>query len=376
MPSVVEQAGELRSARVESLRALAALGVLEGHVYGGNLNYGPAAYSSWWHRSLLGGGFGVYLFFCLSGYLLYLPFARRSFGGAGPVDLRRYARNRAVRILPLYYVVAVTYLIVLHAPAGVWVRFLTFTENFSHRTVSRYDGPMWSLVVEIMFYLLLPLIALVISGLSRGSLVRAGALLVLAAGVFGAYRWVAFLHSAHPSPLVQYNLPATFYFFIPGMMLALVRVGAEARGTDWSGQLLGRSWVWVAASAACWALIFYRYQWDLLAGAASLLLLGACVLPLARSRLVGALGWRPLAALGIASYSLYLWHMPIVDYLARRHLGGYLGHLAVSGTICIAIAAVSYWVVEAPFLRLRRRWGATAASDAVGPTQSRPASAA
>ncbi|MHB1854715.1 MAG: hypothetical protein ACYCS2_06645, partial [Acidimicrobiales bacterium] len=66
----VNQAGELRSARVESLRAIAALAVLEGHVYGVSVGFGATAYRSWLHRALLGGGFGVYLFFSLSGYLL------------------------------------------------------------------------------------------------------------------------------------------------------------------------------------------------------------------------------------------------------------------------------------------------------------------
>src|SRR5690348_5029166 len=93
--SGVEQACKIRSTRVESLRALAALAVLEGHVFGANVAYGRSAYDSWWHRTLLGGGFGVYLFFVLSGYLLYLPFARRDFGAGRRTHLRSYARNRA-----------------------------------------------------------------------------------------------------------------------------------------------------------------------------------------------------------------------------------------------------------------------------------------
>src|SRR5581483_8489917 len=124
-------------------------------------------YATWWHRTLLGGGFGVFLFFALSGYLLYLPFARSTFGGSRPVDLRRYARNRVVRILPLYYVVAVSYLIASGAPIRQWAAFLTFTENFSRSTLGQVDGPMWSLVVELLFYALLPLIAMAVAWLSR-----------------------------------------------------------------------------------------------------------------------------------------------------------------------------------------------------------------
>src|SRR3954454_1054035 len=104
----VDQAGERRSARIESLRALAALGVLVGHAYGWAHGFGADIYSSYLGRVLLSGGFGVFLFFALSGYLLFLPFARQSYGSGGPISLRRYAINRALRVLPLYYVVIAT----------------------------------------------------------------------------------------------------------------------------------------------------------------------------------------------------------------------------------------------------------------------------
>ena len=51
--------------------------------------------------------------------------------------------------------------------------------------------------------------------------------------------------------------------------------------------------------------------------AASFLLVGAAVLPLRSGLLVRVLRWRPLAALGVASYSLYLWHYPIVEHLSK-----------------------------------------------------------
>ena len=364
----VRQAGEVRSARVESLRALAALAVLEGHVYGANVHYGRSAYDSLWHRTLLGGGFGVYLFFGLSGYLLYLPFARRAFGGGRPIRLGTYARNRAVRILPLYYVVALTYLAIFHPGLRTWAHFLTFTETFSTSTVGQVDGPMWSLVVEILFYALLPLLALGLSRVSRGSAAKAAVGLVVIGAAAATYRWVAFLGASHPGPLVQYNLPATFYFFVPGMLLAVAKVETERRQWHAARNVLGWSATWVVLSAMCWCLVFWRYQWDLLAGVASFFLIGACVLPLARSFVVSSLEWRPLAVLGTASYSLYLWHLPIVNALSSRPLGGYLGQLVVCIAACVLVALLSYRVVEAPFLRLRHRWGDTAAAPAPAPS--------
>src|SRR5213596_1717165 len=109
----ISQAGELRSARIESLRALAALAVLESHAFGYAHHWAPSAISATTaQRTILGGGSGVLVFFALSGYLLFWPFARRWFADGAAIDLRRYALNRALRILPLYFVAVVVLLLV------------------------------------------------------------------------------------------------------------------------------------------------------------------------------------------------------------------------------------------------------------------------
>src|SRR5919198_1129428 len=130
----VDQAGEQRVARVESLRALAAA----------------------------------------------------TFGG-GRVDLRRYAINRLLRTLPLYYAVVVVLLVVQEGGGtlGQWWRFATLTENLFRSTALTVDGPIWSLIVELHFYALLPFVAVVLARVARGSR-RSAALLLLAAGLAGA----------------------------------------------------------------------------------------------------------------------------------------------------------------------------------------------
>jgi peptidoglycan/LPS O-acetylase OafA/YrhL len=94
--------------------------------------------------------------------------------------------------------------------------------------------------------------------------------------------------------------------------------------------------------------------------------------------LLRALDWRPLAILGLASYSLFVWHFPIVSALPA---GSSWLHFAVllpiGAVLSIAAALVSYWAIESPFLRLRRRW--SSASAATGTSQGsnvekRPAS--
>lgn len=351
----VEQAGEVRSARVESLRAVAALAVLVGHVFGvTHARQGP---ESFLERLVASGWFAVYVFFVLTGYLLFWPFARRAFASGPRTDLRRYALNRALRILPLYYVVLVVYMLV-RADGGTleqWVLFATFSENFSTSTILTINPVMWSLVVEVHFYAVLPLVAIGLERVARGSIGRAA----VAVATFGVasfvLRWVTLYDDPTPNPHLRYSLPSCFMFFSAGMLLALLRLHWERerpRG------LLAAPAVWLGVAALLWVLVAVGERSGYLTAPASFLLVGACVLPLRPSRLVAALEWRPLALVGVASYSLYLWHVLIVRELAERFdLPTFPALFAIAAPASIAVAAASYALVERPFLRLRRRWG-------------------
>jgi peptidoglycan/LPS O-acetylase OafA/YrhL len=342
----VDQAGEQRVARVESLRALAALGVLVGHVWGAHYAFGPSARDDLLARTIFGGGYGVYVFFALSGYLLYRPLVAATFGG-GRVDLRRYAINRLLRTLPLYYAVVVVLLVVQEGggSAGQWLRFATLTENLFRSTALTVDGPIWSLIVELQFYALLPFVAIVLARLTRGSR-RTTAVLLLVMGLAGAALRVYLLNHRHVGdPRVVYSPLTTAFFFVPGMLLALardVRLPRALRSAD----------VWLLASVPVWLFIFDDYSRTPWAAVASFLVVGAVALPLRDGPLVRALDWRPLALLGVASYSLYLWHLPIVDALAPHAL-------LLSVPLAILVAFASYRLIEAPFLRLRRRWSSS-----------------
>src|SRR3954449_153710 len=202
----VDQAGEQRVARVESLRALAALGVLVGHVWGAHHAFGPQARDTLAARTIFGGGYGVYVFFSLSGYLLFRPLVDATFDG-GRVDLRRYATNRLLRTLPLYYAVVVVLLIVQEGggTAGQWLRFGTLTENLFRSTALTVDGPIWSLIVELQFYALLPFVAFGLARVAGGNR-RNAALILLAGGLAGvALRHLLINHRHTSDPRVIYS---------------------------------------------------------------------------------------------------------------------------------------------------------------------------
>ena len=380
--AAIYQAGEERAARVESLRALAALSVVAVHVY----LISEASLPEPIARVFKGGAYGVFFFLTLSGYLLFRPFARHLIDGVPGLRLRDYALNRALRILPLYFF-AVVVLLGLEVNGGLprdWWRFALFIENFSESTVLRADSPMWSLVVEIHFYIVLPLVAFLVARVARGSRGRA-ALAIATLGLLSlGLRLVYVSLSSAPNFRWTFSLATLFYFFAGGMLLALLRMAWEERPPQWLSGNLAKADVWMLASVPLWVVSLLRKEFELAVAAAAFLVLAACVLPLRAGLLTRALEWRPLAVLGIASYSLYIWHVPLITTVADNQVrfpppGGRLsGHphdllyVAVAALpVCVAVALASYATIESPFLRLRRQWAArTGARGAAVPDQA------
>lgn len=357
----LSQAGRPRLVRVESLRAIAALSVVGAHVFAYAHGWRPEIFRGAAHRLIMGGGFGVQLFFALSGFLLYRPFARRDFGGGGDADLRTYARNRALRLLPLYWSVVIVLLLVTQRGGswGQWWRFMTFSEEFSTHTAQRVDGPMWSLVVELHFYLLLPLIAWGLAKLARGRVPVAVALLSMFGVLSVAFRRQGFA----PAVIWQYSLPATFYAFVPGLVLAILqptfdRPASRDRSPLWKAD------IWLVSGALFWALAALFLSVVEVVAIGSFLVVGATVLPLDHGPLVRALDHRLLAVIGVASYSLYLWHVPLIEHAITWSFvpAGSVGLMIVVLPISLAVAAISYWLIERPALRLRKTWTSSGAA--------------
>jgi peptidoglycan/LPS O-acetylase OafA/YrhL len=344
--AVMQQAREPRSVRVESLRAVAALAVVICHAYAIVNGF---VFETFTQRVILGGGlYGVDVFFCLSGYLLYLPFARRDFGGGPAIHLGGYAANRALRLLPLYYVVLAVLVVVKHPTLDITIRFVTFTQSFSEELVAKaLDGPMWSLVVELHFYLALPALAWLLGRVAGGAPGWAATALV----ALGLLSLVVSEAGLRPSDVWTYSLPSTFLFFVPGMLLALLRARQVA--------VPGTADAWLLSSVPIWLLVSWDYDLAPLAAVASFLVVGSVVLPVRPGRIVRVLDLRALAVVGTASYSLYLWHLPILEWLpdpGRHGASGFLVMLAVGGSVSVVVALVSYRLVERPLLLRRWRW--------------------
>lgn len=102
------------------------------------------------------------MFFALSGFLLWRPHAAKARGIGQPQPTVRYWISRATRILPAYWVAVVLILLFLPGAGGgyqVWLANLGLAQVFVPLTLTEGLTQMWSLSVEVAFYVLLPLFA-------------------------------------------------------------------------------------------------------------------------------------------------------------------------------------------------------------------------
>ncbi|TWS21914.1 acyltransferase [Tsukamurella sputi] len=147
------------------LRAVAAFGVCVTHAafWGGDFT------ADWRGAAYARLETAVPVFFALSGFLLVRPWVRARLGPGALPDVRRYAVARTWRILPAYWaVVTVVYALYLWRPDGSphgqgwagYLRHLTFTQIYGVGHVHTGLTQMWSMCVEVVFYLALPLLGL------------------------------------------------------------------------------------------------------------------------------------------------------------------------------------------------------------------------
>ena len=390
-----------RVAALDGLRVLAAFAVLVTHV-GGPTGFEFTGSPASWVVSR--GDVGVPIFFALSGLLLYRPWARAVLlAGAGP-SVRTYFWRRALRILPAYWLVVIIALLTLSPShtraASAWVQYLLLLQNYNLHpwwdgTGANGLAQTWSLVVEVSFYLILPLLAAVLSWLAgRGSGDQRGRRLLTAVAVAGLSSYGVMVLAFYPSLQLWFGdtLPRLMTWFAAGMALAVLTEWARAE-PDGSGPAARVCRTLARSAGACWliAAAAFAISCTPVAGPAGLsiptlwemeiktalytVIAIALVAPAAcqpdRPTLVNrVLGNRVMAYLGQISYGVFLWQYLVIDaYFAWFHArsvfqGGRYGWPAVLGILVVVtiattgIAALSYHLVERPAQRLslmRRR---------------------
>jgi len=364
-----------RYAGLEGYRGVAALAIVVFHVYQ-HSRTGPAArypYAGTLVDSLLRqfDGF-VDLFFVLSAFLLALPYLRSALAGDGAPSGRAFVARRAARIVPLY-LVAVTVVWAFRNPhlPGDWtdlLEHLTFTQVFDSKRIFYTIGPAWSLAVEVQFYLLLALLGQLACAVCR-RLPPRGRIWVLAGGLLAvalasiSWRVLAWyvLHRPEEDWPLWFGLPAKLDVFVVGMALALVVAagGARLRGGATALLRIGSVVVVVIGFLTRPQGAGQDVWFHLIVSAGFGLLLASSVLGPA-DRLVRVLGGRIPALLGLVSYSVYLWHEPLLLLLA--HFGAipsptsglaFPVGVAVLVPVAVVVGWLSYWAIEYPASSLR-----------------------
>lgn len=381
--------GNPRFALMDAVRAIAAMTVLVYHV--GFFGHVQQTHRLGFILSSL--GFGVAIFFVLSGFLLYRPFVNAELTGSPRPRIGQFARRRFLRVVPAYWL-ALTLLAVFPGLVGVfsdhWWRYYGFLQNYASQTLVRASGiPVaWSLGIEVTFYIALPFYAIGTFWCSRraspASKVRFQLAALAALAVLSLLGGWVRMGAATPPLLLTF-----FDWFALGMGLAVISVALRHRARP------PRAVAFIAAHpGVCWvaALAVYallsaivsdapqNFVYDhrqlvadhVLRGLIAVLI----VLPAVFGETAGGLPRRVLASgplrwLGRISYGIFLWHLPLVIWLYAHgvHNPALLLVLTVSWTI--ACAAASYYLVERPLLRFKdRRPGlssrATAASVGIG----------
>jgi peptidoglycan/LPS O-acetylase OafA/YrhL len=369
-----------RFGSLDGLRALGALGVLSTHVgfASGDALNGP-------FRGLLARlDVGVAVFFAISGFLLYRPHLVAMVESRSRPRTRTYLWHRGLRILPALWIATLMAGVLLaHDRAvglGLYLKHALLIHIYFENHQVGGLSQMWSLATEGAFYVLLPLLAWLLSrlGLSNRTDVHRQLMILGLFGVAGPTWMAVVAASGHPSSGLW--LPGYLGWFGAGMALAVWQV-ARSQGLlpdGFPGKLAAYPGTVWACALAVFALATSPLAGpyglspatpgqaalkNLLYAVLALLIVFpavACLDETAEPRAVRALGGRVGHYLGDISYGVFAYHVVVLGVVERL-----TGHVAFTGrfatlfwltlSVSVALATLSYRFVERPIMRRGRR---------------------
>lgn len=387
---------------MEGLRAIAAAGVMAGHVrthLAPSVSYGIASPVVYVLTS------GLTLFFALSGFLLFRPFASALLTGGGFPRLGRYAVNRTVRIFPVYIVifllVSLVFGVALASPLeggadeasesvgylfnpGLIAINLTMLQTFFPFSMKTGLSVAWSLTVELVFYIVMPAVALAVFAVVRRHRRRPGlwaamipVIALAAIGVVGKtikyfvfrdvssdmlsfYEWGGNWHAVFARSFLTHA-----DLFVFGMTAAVIVAAFETGRIPQTRAGQARLW---SVFAAVMGVVLARVSPDIFEKTFLSVTFGAVILFVALPArgghpglLARVLETLPFRYVGLVSYSFYLWHVPAIWLVIR--LGwegndswpGFIWSLVIVFALTLVLASVTYFGVEGPALKLKKR---------------------
>ncbi|WP_166879320.1 acyltransferase family protein [Salinibacterium sp. ZJ450] len=328
---------------LQALRALAVLAVILFHL---------------WPETFPGGYVGVDVFFVISGFLI-TGHLMREVDATGSVNLGRFWARRVRRLLPAALLVLAATLVatLLFLPQATWQRILaeiaaasTYMLNwvlaanavdyFAAENAASAVQHYWSLSVEEQFYLVWPLLLLVMVGAAKWRKKSPRTLFTIAVLVIGALSLGYSIWYSYAAPSAAYFSTFTHgWEFAAGAFVAL-RCPVPSAGRNRVRAVL--VWVGIAIILAC---CFLFTGATVFPGWIAIIPVFAVLLVLVAGNTPGTrvLSLRPVQALGDLSYSAYLWHWPLI-VVAPFVLGGEL-QLADQFAL-LAITLVLAWMTK------------------------------
>lgn len=372
---------------LDGLRAIAALSIVVFHgLHAADFQHNAISRITgnfFWYLPT-----GVHLFFVLSGFLLFLPYVRALLLDRPFPSPWRFYRRRALRILPAYLValmilswLSTTY----HShpvSGGSIVAHVLMIHDMFPRFNRDIEGPFWTLAVEVQFYLLLPFMAAALAwmmGRSRSPRRLLSGIVLLMAAALGLRALDIALTNAMPANtsdgfarafvLATMGMQGKYLeVFMTGMLTSVAYVVSVESGRLPLAvrQRLGWGALWAATVVILLAIPHIRFGGTIFApgqhwGVGVLvypLVVGVGYATLLLSILWGChpIRWLcetpPMRFVGLISYSLYLWHDPLILSMIPVIAGA---PLLLRIACAFPMAYLSYQLVERPFLTRRRR---------------------
>ena len=320
------------------------------------------------------GDFGVQIFFVLSGFLITSLLLKER-EKTGKISLKDFYRRRAYRIFPALYVfiAIVTVLTLTNAidlQAYVIAAAAFFVRDYVPTGGSWWLGHTWSLAIEEQFYLLWPLVLILVP---RRLMLRV---------LFGAIVCVVGMRTATWLfvPQLREGIMIMFHTrsdaLMIGAMLAVVSRREDFQA--FADRVLGRGLGWVALA---WFPItwigqhafgqVWRYNVGYLVDALAIAVVMTWAIKRPRGLGGRVLNWGPICHIGAISYSLYLYQQLFLAPLNTT----ILGTPGLNVLFALLAAEASFHLVERPFLRLRDRKKRAKALTPDGPFDQSPAKA-
>jgi len=261
-------------------------------------------------HSLWQGYFGVHLFFGLSGFVLGLPFVRHYLGGESKPSIKNYFVRRLTRIEPPYVLNMLVCLALFAINAPPIYRdtlehvlaSLFYVHNAIYSRGSTLNGVTWSLEIEVQFYIVAPLLAMLFLSI-RNTVVRRG---VLIAAIYGCALFTQKILWATQMEAVKMSLAAYLQYFLAGFLLADLYQSGALKRANWTWDVLG-------LAGATMTLLTMMYWRGPLYCALPFLVLAFYCGAFRGPLLQRIFTTRPIVIIGGMCYTIYLYHVAVIS---------------------------------------------------------------